>query len=111
MLTGAPRLVPSDLSRLAPPERLIPAAPSERVRWLGPLGSLALHLLPLLLLIEWPFEAPPDSVPIAVQLVFEPPPPPPQPAPPKPEFKPPPPGRIASEDLGDTEVKEASREP
>jgi TonB family protein len=45
-------------------------------------------------------------------LVLEPPPPPrPQPAPPKPEFKPPPPGRIASEDFGDTEVKEASREP
>jgi TonB family protein len=113
MLTGAPRLVPSDPSRLAPPERLIPPAPRERAQWFGPVGSLALHLLPLLLLLEWPFEAPPETVPIAVQLVFEPPPPPPPPprAPPKPEFKPPPPGRIASEDVGDTEMKKASREP
>jgi TonB family protein len=72
-----------------------------------------LHLLPLLLLVEWPMAAPPEETPIAVQLVMEPPPPvpPPQPVPPKPEFKPPPPGRIASEDIGDTEPKEASREP
>jgi TonB family protein len=113
LLTGAPRLVPQDPSRLAPPERLIPITARERTRWLGPLASLVLHLLPFLLLLEWPMEAPPETVPIAVQLVFEPPPPPPPPppAPPKPEFKPPPPGRIASEDLGDTEVKEASREP
>jgi TonB family protein len=113
MLTGAPRLVPQDPSRLAPPERVIPPAARERAQWFGPLGSLVLHLLPLLLLLEWPFEAPPETVPIAVQLVFEPPPPPPPPppAPPKPEFKPPPPGRIASEDLGDTETKQASREP
>jgi protein TonB len=112
-LTGAPRLVSSDPLRLDPPERLAPVADRERARWLGPISSLVLHLLPLLLLIEWPFEAPPETVPIAVQLVLEPPPPAPkpQPVPPKPEFKPPPPGRIASEDLGDTEAKEASREP
>jgi TonB family protein len=112
LLTGAPRLVPQDPSRLAPPERLIPITARERARWLGPLASLVLHLLPFLLLLEWPMEAPPETVPIAVQLVFEPPAPlPPQPAPPKPEFKPPPPGRIASEDLGDPETKQASREP
>jgi len=112
-LTGAPRLVTSEPSRLAPPERLTPIADRERARWLGPIGSLLLHLLPLLLLLEWPIEAPPETVPIAVQLVLEPPPPAPQPqpAPRKPEFKPPPPGRIASEDLGDTETKQASREP
>jgi outer membrane biosynthesis protein TonB len=112
-LTGAPRLVSPDPSRLAPPERLTPIAARERARWLGPITSLVLHLLPLLLLIEWPMAAPPVVQPIAVQLVFEPPPPPPpppSPLPPKPEFKPPPPGRIASEDLGDTEIKEASRE-
>jgi TonB family protein len=112
-LTGAPRLVSADPLRLDPPERLAPIADRERARWLGPLGSLVLHLLPLLLLIEWPFEAPPETVPIAVQLVLEPPPPEKllKPVPPPPPFKPPPPGRIASEDLGDTEVKQASREP
>jgi len=109
-LTGAPRLVSPHPSRLDPPERLAPLTDRERARWYGPIGSLALHLLPLLLLLEWPIEGPPDVEQIAVQLVFEPPPPPPQPVPPKPEFKAPPPGRIASEDLGDTEVKEASRE-
>ena len=113
MLTGAPRLVSPDPARLGPPERLAPIADRERVRWLGPIGSLVLHLLPLLLLIEWPMEPPPEITPIAMQLVLEPPPPEPkpQPVPPQPEFKPPPPGRIASEDLGDTEAKEASREP
>jgi TonB family protein len=105
--------------RLDPPERLGPIADREKVRWLGPIGSLVVHLLPLLLLIEWPMAAPPEIEPIAVQLVLAPPPPeqpqkpvpPPSPVPPKPEFKPPPPGRIASEDLGDTEAKKASREP
>jgi TonB family protein len=113
-LTGAPRLVLPDPARLAPAERFAPATSPERKRWLGPLGSLVLHLLPLLLLIEWPFAAPPETEPIPVQLVFEPPPPPPppppQPVPPKPQFKPPPPGPIASEDLGNTEVKKASPE-
>jgi TonB family protein len=73
------------------------------VRWRGPIGSLALHLLPLVLLLEWPMAAPPEDTPIAVQLVMEPPPPEPQPqaVAPKPEFKPPPPGRIASADIGD----------
>jgi TonB family protein len=112
-LTGAPRLVSTDPLRLDPPERLAPIADRQRMRWLGPIGSLLLHLLPLLLLIEWPMAAPPEVEPIPIQLVLEPPPPPPPPSPvpPKPEFKPPPPGRIASEDIGDTEAKEASREP
>ena len=112
-LTGAPRLVSSDPLRLDPPERLAPVADRERARWLGPIGSLVLHLLPLLLLIEWPFEAPPETVPIAVQLVLEPPPPEQvlKPVPPPPAFKPPPPGRIASEDLGDTEAKKPTHEP
>src|SRR5208283_3128285 len=113
-LTGAPRLVSTDRLRLDPPERLAPVADRQRMRWLGPIGSLVLHLLPLLLLIEWPMAAPPEVEPIPIQLVLEPPPPPPpppSPVPPKPQFKPPPPGRIASEDVGDTEAKEASREP
>jgi hypothetical protein len=112
-LTGAPRLVSPDPRRLDPPERLAPIAGRERARWLGPIGSLVLHLLPLLLLIEWRFEAPPEIEPIAVQLVVEPPPPAQvvKPVPPPPPSKPPPPGRLASEDLGDTEAKEAVREP
>jgi len=111
-LTGAPRLVAPDPLRLDPPERPAPVADRERARWLGPIGSLVLHLLPLLLLIEWPLEAPPDIAPIPVQLVLEPPPPEKvlKPVPP-PQFKPPPPGRIASEDLGNTEAKEVNREP
>ncbi|HEX4185584.1 MAG TPA: TonB C-terminal domain-containing protein [Stellaceae bacterium] len=118
-LTGAPRLVSTNPLQLDPPERLAPIADREKVRWLGPIGSLVVHLLPLLLLVEWPMAAPPETEPIAVQLVLAPPPPeqplkpvpPPSPVPPKPEFKPPPPGRIASEDLGDTEAKKAGREP
>ena len=112
-LTGAPRLLSPDPLRLDPPERLAPVTDRERARWLGPIGSVVLHLLPLLLLIEWPLTPPPDIAPIPVQLVLEPPPPEKvlKPVPPPPPFKPPPPGRIASDDLGDTEAKEASREP
>ena len=117
-LDGAPRLTVPDALPLDPPERVLPGEARERTRWYGPVGSLVVHLLPLLLLIEWPLAAPPEFTPIAVQLVVEPPPPepppplpPPKSATPKPEFKPPPPGPIASEDIGDTEVKEASREP
>jgi len=116
-LDSAPRLSLPDPSALDQPERPLDSEDRKRRRWYGPLGSVTLHLLPLLLLIEWPLAAPPEIAPIAVQLVVEPPPPeapplpePPQPTPPKPEFKPPPPGPIASEDLGDTEMKEASRE-
>jgi TonB family protein len=109
---GAPRLSVPDPLPLDPPERPLPSEERERVRWYGPVGALVVHLLPLLLLIEWPVAAPPEMTPIAVQLVVEPPPPaePLKPVPPPPQFKPPPPGRIASEDLGDTEAKQVSRE-
>jgi periplasmic protein TonB len=111
MLFSAPRLVSPDPVRLEVPETRTLVEDREPVRWRGPLGSLVLHLLPLLLLIEWPMAAPPEIAPIAVQLVLEPPPPePPQPVPPKPEFKPPPPGRIASDDFGDPEAKEVGHE-
>ena len=117
-LFSAPHLASSDPSSVEPPEGRGSADDRERMRWRGPVGSLVLHLLPLLLLIEWPIVPPPEIAPIAVQLVVEPPPPepplppepPPQPVPPKPEFKPPPPGRIASDDFGDPEAKEAGRE-
>jgi len=103
-----------------------PAGPIERdpqikgnwwVRLRGPIGSLALHLLPLLLLLHWEMPPPPEVTPIAVQLVMEPPPPevkpppPPEvkPTPPKPETKPPP-GRIASDDFGNPDAKETGHE-
>lgn len=96
-----------------PPERDRPVEARVRARPYGPIGSLGLHLLALLLLLGWPMPAPPEIKPIAVQLVVEPPPPEPKPAPPTPEVKPtpalPPHGRIASEDLGDTEAKAADR--
>jgi periplasmic protein TonB len=109
-LFGAPRLASPDPLEVEPPERLTPL--KERVRWRGLTGSLLLHLLPLLLLIEWPMAVPPEIAPIAVQLVVEPPSPepPPEPVPPKPEFKPPPPGRIASDDFGDPAAKEVGHE-
>lgn len=77
----------------------------------GPIGSLALHLLVLVLLIDWP--APPRAAvePIPVQLVVEPP-PEVKPRPPQPQPKlvrPPPRGRLASEDLGEPETKDVDQ--
>ena len=73
--------------------------PARRGFFGGPVGSLLLHLLPLLALVTWlrpPLEMP---APFPVRLVIEEPPPaPPAPAP---EAKPQtPPGRRASDDLG-----------
>jgi periplasmic protein TonB len=67
---------------------------------IGVLGSLCLHLLPLLVLVHWDSTSPEIVPPIPVQLVLETPPAPsPEPAP---KFeKPPPPGRLASEEMGD----------
>ncbi|MBV8738644.1 MAG: energy transducer TonB [Alphaproteobacteria bacterium] len=92
-----------------PPDAGQPIASEERAwRW-SSVASLVLHLLPLLLLLEWPIHPLPEVEPIPVQLVFQPPPPPPLPKPAsKPKLKPetrPPPGRIASEDMGDTQTK------
>jgi TonB family protein len=83
-----------------------PAAPkrARRGRLLGLVGSLCIHLLPLLLLLHWS-AAPADiAAPMPVTLVLEqPPPPPPSPEPvkPPPEAKPPQPGLLASVDIGD----------
>jgi TonB family protein len=82
------------------------------VRLRGPIGSLALHLLPLLLLLDWQMSPPAEIEPVTVQLVMEPPPPEAKPAPPQspPKPVPPPPrGRLASEDLGEPEAKETDR--
>ena len=86
----------------------------EAGRWTrlrGPVGSLILHLLPLLLLIDWPMSPPAEVEPIPMQLVFEPP-PKAVPAPPLPQPKPTPPpprGRLASEDLGEPEAKQVEK--
>jgi outer membrane biosynthesis protein TonB len=109
-LASAPHLPPADPWPLDLPERLARVRYRGPGQWRGPFGSLVLHLLPLLLLVEWPMAAPPEMTPIAVQLVVEPPPPEPQPVPPRPEFKPPPPGHIASDDIGDPEAKKAGQD-
>ena len=97
---------------LRSPEPLEREPQADRPRWWvrlrGPVGSLVLHLLPLLLLIHWPISPPTETEPIPVQLVFEPP-PKAAPAPPQPQPKPTPPpprGRLASEDLGEPPAAE-----
>jgi periplasmic protein TonB len=90
------------------PDRERPVESEPRRRPFGPIVSLVLHLLPLLLLIDWPMHPPAEVTPIPVQLVFQPPPSPPpipKPAPkPRPETRRPP-GRLASADMGDTKTK------
>jgi protein TonB len=93
---------PATASDAPPPDREPPLGSPHRARPIGTIGSLVLHLLPLLLLVDWPLRAPPEATPIPVQLVFQPPPPPPDR--PKPEVRPPP-GRLASEDIGDPQTK------
>jgi TonB family protein len=105
-----PGLRRDDKDALRPPEPHERGQQVERSsRWStvrGPVGSLILHLLPLLLLIDWPMSPPAEVQPIPVQLVLEPP-PKAAPTPPQPQPKPapPPPGRLASEDLGEPEAK------
>ena len=77
-------------------------SPRRRALPLGLIGSLGLHLSPLLVLLHWS-SAPADiAAPIPVQLVLEEPPPSPPPAP---APKPPPLGRRASEDVGETKAE------
>ena len=81
------------------PGRVAPGPDSRRLpRW-GLLGSLALHLVPLVLLLDWSSQPAERSAPIPVTLVVEPPPPPPAAPPPQPAAKPPA-GRLASEETG-----------
>jgi TonB family protein len=112
---GRPEPAPATAVPAAPlPERAPPIGSVQRRRPFGPLASLILHLLPLLLLIDWTPSRPTEVMPIPVRLVLPPPPPPPKPKPkaalPKPEVKPPP-GRLASEDIGETKTSghEAAR--
>jgi TonB family protein len=90
-----------------PPERAPPVGSRQRTGPFGPIGSLVLHLLPLLLLLNWSMRPPAEAMPIPVRLVFPPPPPPTKPRAVKPLAKPavrPPPGRLASDDIGDTKT-------
>jgi TonB family protein len=76
----------------------------------GPIASLLLHLLVLLLVVfEWPSSPPPELNPIPVQLVMEPPKAEPAPPPAPQKLAPRPRGRVASEDLGDPEDKQTER--
>ena len=97
-----------------PDARNLPIGERRWGRLRGPVGSLLLHLLPLLLLMDWQMSPPAETEPVTVQLVVEPPPPAPEakPPPPQPRPKPVPPpprGRLASEDLGDPQAKEVDR--
>jgi TonB family protein len=94
----------------AVPERP-PQAPRRTALPFGLVGSLGVHLLPLLLLLHWNSAPAEIAAPIAVQLVVEAPPePPPQEEkPPPPAEKPPPPGRLASDDLGEPKAQPADR--
>jgi len=84
-----------------------PPSPRRSI-WRGLLGSLLVHLLPLLVLISWPGTPLDIPAPIPIQLVVEqPPPPPPAPPPatqPAPPAKPPPMAR-ASDDFGNPDAK------
>lgn len=74
----------------------------------GPLGSLLLHSLPLLLMIAWPRAPVSISQPIPIQLVLEQPPPPAQQAnatPPAASAQ----GRRASEDFAEAEAPKAEK--
>jgi periplasmic protein TonB len=92
---------------------LKPLPPQRRWSW-GPVGSLLLHLLPLLALGFWPRTPAEIPMPIPIQLVIEQPRLPPQPAeatPAKPSSaKPPPakppPGRRASDDFAEAPAPE-----
>ena len=108
------RVVEPRFSTAAAGESLSPAAvqadekrEQNRNPWplplrLGIAGSLGLHLLPLLLLLSWTSAPAEIPMPIPVQLVIEAPPPPP---PAREAQKPPPRGRLASEDMGAPDAK------
>jgi len=99
--TAAPEPARLDPNRAtAGPET--PPPGRQRGLALGMVGSLAVHLSPLLLLLSWTGTPAEIAQPIPVQLVIEEPPPPPPPPPKAEEFKRPPPGRLASEDMGQT---------
>ena len=95
-----------DRRAIAEPGKPRPA-PRRTALPLGIIGSLGVHLLPLLVLIHWTSAPAEIAAPIPVQLVVEEPPPPAPPPPPLKAEKPPPPGRLASDDFGDPKAEPA----
>jgi periplasmic protein TonB len=91
-----------DRRAIAEPGKPRPA-PRRTALPLGIVGSLGVHLLPLLVLIHWTSAPAEIAAPIPVQLVVEEPPAPPPP--PLKAEKPPPPGRLASDDFGDPKAQ------
>jgi TonB family protein len=85
----------------AEPDRAPPAI-RRRALTRGLIGSLGLHLSPLLVLLHWSSAPAEIAVPIPLQLILEEPPPAP---PPTPGTKPPPPGRLASEAIGEPKAE------
>ena len=113
MLTAAPGLALFDEPERPDPGRLDDSrataepekpqpVPRRTALPLGIIGSLGVHLLPLLVLIHWTSAPAEIAAPIPVQLVVEEPPAPPPPAQAE---KPPPPGRLSSDDFGDPKTK------
>jgi TonB family protein len=115
-LAATPFFVEFDEPARLDPDRVgliweLPRAPGRPIWLRSPLVSLAVHLLPLLLVTLWPNSIEvPHAIP--VQLVFEEPPPPPQPQsapqPPAPQQKLES-GRLASVDMGDVKQKDFDR--
>ncbi|HEV8680884.1 MAG TPA: energy transducer TonB [Stellaceae bacterium] len=91
-----------DPGRATPEPAEPPAGQQRRGFVVGLAGSLGVHLLPALLLLQLGSAPAETARPIPVNLVFEPP-----PAAPPPPQKAPPPGRLASDDFGEVTAKPA----
>src|SRR5437763_3692523 len=91
-----PTRLDPERSTVQPDEPRLPAS-RQRPLSIGLIGSLAIHLLPLLILLDWSIAPAELAQPIPVQLVVEIPPP----APPTEEPQRPPPGRLASKEMGE----------
>ncbi len=116
VLVAAPRLAEFAEAMRLDPTRVdvdLKVQPPERRLCWGPIGSLLLHLLPLLAISGWPRTRTEIAMPIPIQLVIEQPRLPPKPAESKPAAKPPS-GRLASDDFAEVvapEVKPGGGEP
>jgi TonB family protein len=104
-LAAAPFVIEFDEPARLDPKRtalawLIPSPVRQKMLMRWSLGALALHLLPVAMIVSWPVTA--EEVPIIpVQLVIVESPPESAPAPAQPT-----PGRLASDDFGDVRPKE-----
>jgi protein TonB len=100
-LTAAPALAAGPAQH----QRIVSPASSPRVVALAAIGSLIIHLLPLLLLFDWA-GAPPEIIPpIPVTLIIEQP-----PLPAAEPLAPPPSGRRASDAMGEPETSQPPAE-